>query len=151
MGDGRRERHHVEDGPAADDNDERLPVEADVVDPFQHLERVIEVVLDRLASRNDDGRRHELQCIGKRREVVANGRRKGWMAGRDLAVDNHQHPMAPVSFLPPDDVEENRVGGVPRVLGEKHREPERDREPVGVLHGRESVQQIIIQYGRGGD
>ena len=70
MSDGRRERHHVEDRAAADDNDERLPVEADVVDPLQHLERVSEVVLDRLASRYDDGRGHELESVRERGEIA---------------------------------------------------------------------------------
>ena len=151
MGDGRRERHHVEDRPAADDNDERLAVEADVVEPLQHLERVSEVVLDRLASRHDDRRGHELQSVRERGEIAPHRRRERGMGCHDLTVDHREHTMASVRLFPPDDVEKHRVGRVPCVLRKEHREPERNREPVGVLHGRESVQQIVIQYGRGGD
>ena len=103
--------------PAADDDDERLAIEADVVDPFQHLERMGEVVLDRLASRDDDWRGHQLQSVRERGEIAPHRRRESAMGRRNLTVDDREHAMASVRLFPPDDVEKHRVGGVPRVLG----------------------------------
>ena len=52
---------HVEHGAAADDDDERLAVEAGVVDALEQRQRVDDVVLDRLAAGHDHRRRYELQ------------------------------------------------------------------------------------------
>ena len=151
MRDGRGKRHHVEDSAAADDHDERLPVESDIVDALEHLERMGEIVLHRLPALDDHRSCHQVQGVGKRGEVSANVLGKRGVRRRDLIIDDHQHTVAAVDLLAADDVEKDGVGPTPGVLRKVHRKPEGHREPVGLLHGHESVQQIGIQYSRGGN
>ena len=80
-----------------------------------------EIVLDRLAARDDDGRRDQLQRIGKRSEILPHVRRQRRVRRRDLAVDDGKHAVTAIGFLAPDAVEEHGISPVPRILREMHR------------------------------
>ncbi len=61
---------HIEHTPAANDDDERMPVETKVVHPLEHPREVLGPVLHRFSARNDHRRRGKAHAIGVRHESM---------------------------------------------------------------------------------
>lgn len=131
-----RRRGRVTDGvlerAAADAQDERLAVQADVVHAALEVGDQRLVVLRGLASLHHDRLGDEGDPIGVRGEVVADPVDEPRPGGQDLRLDDGEDPVAPPRLALGEGGDERRVGRVEQVAREVDDVPELDGEALDV-------------------
>jgi hypothetical protein len=104
MGDRRGKGHHVEHGAAADDDDARLTVQADVVKELEQPEWMAQIVLARFTAGNEHRGHDELQRVSMSIEVAPNRRRQANLRAGNLVVEDDENAVATVRLQPTDNV-----------------------------------------------
>ena len=94
VGDGRRIADEIEERAAADDQDHRLAVEAELVPTGMEATRDRGVVLRALATLQEEGLGDELERVGMAAYVLPDRRRQPRRRDRDVAVDDDEHAVA---------------------------------------------------------
>ena len=146
----------VEEGAAADADDEVVPIDAQVDQPLLQSREQRRVVLDVLAARHDLGMRDELEALAVQARVARDVVPERGKRRSDVGVDEDDEAMAPCRLAPQQRVAEHRVVVREEMLGEAHRVLVGHRERLQI-DGRTLVVATLRQkgdlgtHGRGSD